>query len=70
MRAIVALAAWQREFDLVARDEPTFQISGIGGIDFTHRSVWLTHFVDFGARGGGKCEQAFAQALTGPLRDE
>ena len=60
----------QRGFDLVARHEPTFQISGVGGINFLHRGVRVEHFVDFYARGCGKREEAFAQALAGALRHE
>ena len=60
----------QRGFDLVARDKPAFQVSGVGGINFLHRSVWFAHFVDFGAHGCRKREEAFAQAPACSLRDE
>ncbi len=55
----------QREFDLLARDQPTFQISGSGGIDFLHGGIGLAYFVNFSAHGCCERQQAFAQALAG-----
>jgi hypothetical protein len=65
-RDCVACGA-QHGFELVARDQPACEVSGIAGIDFLHGGVRLAHFVDFSAQGCGKCEQGFAQALPGSL---
>lgn len=67
MRVIVALAT--RSTDSI-RSRGTSQLSRFpasAGSIFCIAAIRLAHFVDFGARGCGKREQAFAQALAGSL---
>jgi hypothetical protein len=60
----------QHEFDLLVWDQPTFQVSGIGGVNSLHGGVRLAHFVDFCAHGCSEREQAFTEALASSPRDE
>ena len=67
---ICALAACSTGFHLVARDQPAFQVSGVGGVHFLHRGVRARASRRFRREWAWKEPERVHASAAGPLRDE